>query len=119
MSKSLSGDNDSPSEVFSRLRDSPCSIDQVTVIPADLQTRLLLVLREFKDARKASTFEEVLERTTRAVDNLDDLGVFRDVSARLGAGLPVRGYYCPAERSLPAHAYGRQRSALTACCMAV
>jgi hypothetical protein len=84
-----SGGDSSPKDMFERIRALPCSIDQVTVIPPDLQTRLQLVLREFKDARKADTFEEVLLQTSQAVEHLEDLGVFHDVSARLGAGLAV------------------------------
>lgn len=96
--ESTSGRQESDA-LLEQMRDLPCTVDQVTVIPAELQTRLLLVLREFKDARKATTFEEVLARTIEAVDNLDDLGVFKDAAARLGPGLPVRSHLLPAHSS--------------------
>ena len=78
------------SESFDTLKDLPVSVDQIRVSPDELQTRLLLIQREIKQARKAGTFEEVLTKTMTAVDNLKDLGVFREVTARLDAGLPVR-----------------------------
>jgi hypothetical protein len=76
--------------LFEPVKDAPCRIDQIHVSPADLQTRLLVVLREFKEARKAETFEDVLQKSAQAVANLEDLGVFHDVAGRLNPGMPVR-----------------------------
>lgn len=75
---------------FQSVREAPCTVDQVTVSPHELQTRLLLVLREFRAAKKASTFEDVLNRVAEASEALEDFGVFKNIDAKLQPGVPVR-----------------------------
>jgi hypothetical protein len=76
-------------DVYEQVMDKPCSLDKINVSPAELQTRLLLILREFREAERAQTFNEVVKCTTRAVQSLEELGVFRKADARLMPGESV------------------------------
>jgi hypothetical protein len=81
-------------DVYEKVKAKPCSIDKINISPADLQTRILLILREFQNAKKAQTFDDVAKHTTQAVQNLEELGVFRGADARLMPGDPVQNFPC-------------------------
>ena len=100
-------------DMYQQLKDLPCSVDRVYVTPPDLQTRLLLILREFKEAKEATTLDEVARRTQKAVECLQELGVFNAVDASLRPGGSVRSdedvdvhIICGSIRSWPAFSKG-------------
>jgi hypothetical protein len=70
------------------LRNSSVRVDRVE-LPHDLNTRYERVQREFKNIRKGQTLQEVIECTSEALQNLEDLGVFREVNAELLPGVSV------------------------------
>jgi hypothetical protein len=76
-------------EEDTEILDLPVKLGNVEVHPRDLQTRLNLILREFKPVKHAETLQDVAIRTEKALDALRDLGVFHHVEAVLGPGPAV------------------------------
>ena len=98
MSLPTSNDDGSPSSdfeaAFESVQGSYCKVDRINVSPPDIRTKLAMIEREFKYARKAATLAEVSQRAQEALANIQDLGVLRSAGVELVSGDMVGSLLC-------------------------